>query len=58
MCVCVYANTGRERRSKVYNIAVHRVSACPFSQNLAEMAFGKFMKPGKRQIGGYGLLEG
>ena len=48
----------RERGSKVYCKAVHRVSACPFPCNLAKMTFAKFMKSRKMQIGGYRLLEG
>ena len=54
----VRVRVGRERGPKVHYIAVHRVSDCPFSRNLAKMAFAEFMESGKMQIGEYGLLEG
>ena len=44
------------RALRIYNIADHKILACPFSQNLAKMAFVRFMKSGKMQIGGYKLL--
>ncbi len=43
-CFPIGAAVLKQCGSKVYDIAVHKVSACPFSQNLAKMAFAKFME--------------